>query len=79
MVQPSSESTRRIGARTMRHALARLCEALLGPSPGRAAQPAEIEIEIAWTQTQLMWTAPEACPRGAQMEGRGSSPHPGVR
>jgi hypothetical protein len=79
MVQPSSESTRRIGARAMRHALASLREALLGPSPGRASQPAEIEIEIAWTQTQLMWTAPAACPRGAQIGGHGSTPRPGGR
>ena len=65
MVQPSSRSIPRTGARTMRHALASLCDALLGSPPWRA--PADIA--LAWTQTQLMWTAPGACPRGAQMAG----------
>jgi hypothetical protein len=76
MMQPSSESTRRIGACTMRHALASLLEALLGPPPWRASQPAEIA--VAWTQTQLMWTAPDTCPRGAQ-PGAGFIPAPEAR
>ena len=46
----------------MRHALARLFDALRGPPPWRVASPAEVA--VAWTQTQLMWSAPATCPRG---------------
>ena len=63
MVQPSSQivDTRRGRATsTIRHALTTLCDAVLGPPPWRA--PADIA--AAWTQTQCMWTAPGARPRG---------------
>jgi hypothetical protein len=47
------------------HALASLLEELLGLGPRSADEPvSSADLALAWTQTQLMWSAPVSCPRG---------------